>query len=189
MDKSILTIVLEFIASLFQGQPEVKIEIPLDKKKQAVPNSGSNEPNSGPSVDWSNPEDSITEHFKVKDALTLHSWNKLATMADGVDFDRIIKLCNKMEEIRKILNCPINVHCMYRSVAYNEAQHIKPAADVHSMSMACDFDCNSHLTIQEIKDILEPKLEELQIRMEFGTATWIHIDFHNVGPSGRYFKV
>jgi hypothetical protein len=138
-------------------------------------------------VDWTNGKSQVTEHFNVNDCLMLHSWNRLATEADGADFDKLTALCNKMEEVRAILGVPINVHCMLRSVAYNQAQGIQPNADVHSFSVACDFDCNKSLTIQEVKDKLEPLLDQLQVRMEKGTTTWVHIDLHGVGPSGRYF--
>jgi hypothetical protein len=88
-----------------------------------------------------------------------------------------------------MLGVPINVHCMYRSPAYNLEQGIlKPTGmDVHAMNMACDFDASPNLTIQQVKDILEPMLEQLGIRMERGTTTWCHIDLHPVG-NARYFN-
>lgn len=140
-------------------------------------------------IDWTNPEEKITEHFTVKEILTLHSWNRLATESDGVDFDKITKICQIMEKVREILSCPINVHCGFRSQEYNKEQDIHPNLDVHALSEAVDFDCNGYLTIQEVKDKLLPHLEDLNIRMEYGTFSWIHVDLHKVGPSGRYFHV
>ena len=140
-------------------------------------------------MDWTNPEEQVTEHFKVKDALMLHSWNRLGNQVDGADFDKLLALCQKLEEVRALLGCPMNVHCMFRSQAYNQSQGIKPLADVHSMSIACDFDCNQSMTIDEVKNALEPQLERLGIRMEFGTTTWVHVDLREPGPSGRYFHV
>jgi hypothetical protein len=141
--------------------------------------------------DWTNPTDSVTEHFTVNDALMLHNWNRLGTEADGADFDALTELCQKMEEIRAILNCPINVHSMFRSKEYNLEQGIlKPTGyDVHAMNQACDFDANGHYTIQQVKDLLVPQLDSLGIRLEFGTTSWVHVDLHQVGPSGRYFHV
>jgi hypothetical protein len=143
------------------------------------------------SVDWKNGSQYVTLHFTVKDCLFLHSWNRLGTTEDGVDFDSLIKLCQKLESIRELLGCPMNVHCMFRSEKYNIEQGIllPTGKDVHSMSIACDFDCLPSLTIQEVKDILEPKLSDLGIRMEFGTTTWVHVDLREPGPSGRYFRV
>jgi hypothetical protein len=140
-------------------------------------------------IDWTNPTDQVTEHFTVNDALMLHEWNRLATEGDGADFDKLTALCQMLERVRVILGCPILVHCMFRSTAYNLAQNILPPTglDVHAMNLACDFDCGSVLTIQEIKDTLEPLLDQLGIRMERGTTTWVHVDLHAVGPSGRYF--
>jgi hypothetical protein len=141
------------------------------------------------SIDWTNPSEQVTEHFTVGDALTLHSWNRLATEADGADFDKLTTLCQTLEQVRSALGSPMNVHCMFRSTAYNLEQNILPPTglDVHAMNLACDFDCSPNLTIQEVKDTLEPLLEQLNIRMEMGTTTWVHCDLHSVGPSGRYF--
>ena len=138
-------------------------------------------------IDWTNGSCHVTPHFTVNDCLMQHSWNRLATAEDGADFDKLTALCGVMEQVRAALKCPINVHCMFRAVAYNEAQNIKPAADVHSMCLACDFDANEALTIQEVQETLEPLLDQLNIRMEKGTTTWVHVDTRAVGPSGRYF--
>jgi len=140
-------------------------------------------------IDWTNASCQVTEHFTVGDCLMLHNWGRLATEADGADFNKLTTLCQVLEQVRAALNCPMNVHCMFRSTAYNLEQNILPptGADVHAMNMAVDFDSNGHLTIQEIKDTLEPLLGQLGIRMERGTTTWVHLDVHQVGPSGRYF--
>jgi len=140
-------------------------------------------------ADWTNPQDQVTPHFTVNDCLMLHEWNRLATEADGADFDKITALCQVLEQVRSALGVPMNVHCIFRSTAYNLAQNILPPTglDVHAMNLACDFDCGSALSIQQVKDALEPLLDQLGIRMERGTATWVHVDLHAVGPSGRYF--
>jgi Peptidase M15 len=139
--------------------------------------------------DWTNPQDQITPHFSISDALMLHEWNRLATEADGADFDKLTVLCQKLEQVRAILGCPLNIHCMFRSTAYNLAQGILPPTglDVHALNEACDFDAGNNLSIQQVKDALEPQLEQLGIRMEKGTTSWIHVDLRTPGPSGRYF--
>jgi hypothetical protein len=140
-------------------------------------------------MDWTNGSEQVTPHFTVNDCLMLHEWNRLATEADGADFDKLTALCQILEQVRSALGVPMSVHCIFRSTAYNLAQNILPptGADVHSFCQAVDFDCNSNFTIQEVKDKLEPLLEQLNIRMEKGTTTWVHIDIHSIGPSGRYF--
>lgn len=142
-------------------------------------------------IDWTKPKAQVTPHFSVDDCLTLHNWNRLATKDDGADFDKLQTLCQKLEEVRALLGCPMNVHCMFRSPKYNQEQHIlmPTGMDVHAMNLACDFDCGKNLTIQQIKDKLQPNLDKLGIRMEFGTTTWVHVDLRKPGPSGRYFHV
>lgn len=140
-------------------------------------------------MDWTNASEQVTDHFTVGDCLTLHSWGRLATMDDGADFVKLTALCQILEQVRSALGCPMNVHCIFRSTDYNIEQKIllPTGLDVHAMNLACDFDCGSALSIQEVKDKLVPLLDSLNIRMERGTTTWVHIDMHSVGPSGRYF--
>jgi hypothetical protein len=140
-------------------------------------------------IDWTTGNSQVTEHFTVNDCLMLHSWNRLATEEDGADFDKLLILCQKLEEVRDALGSPMNVHCIFRSQDYNKSQSIQPIADVHSMNLAADFDCNDTMSIQDIKDKLVPLLEQLGIRLEFGTTTWCHVDLREPGPSGRYFHV
>lgn len=143
-----------------------------------------------PVIDWSNPKCPVTEHFTVADACMLHSWNRLANEADGFDNaakEKIIAVCKKMEEIRAFLGCPITVHCMFRSQKYNQEIVKAIPNDVHAQSLACDFDCNGHLTIAEVHSKLESVLEKMGIRMERDTDTWVHVDLHPV-INARYFK-
>jgi uncharacterized protein YcbK (DUF882 family) len=139
-------------------------------------------------IDFTNPNDSITEHFTVNDALMLHNWSRLGTEADGADFDKLNTLCQKLEEVRTLLGCPMNVHCCFRSADYNKLIGANPN-DPHSRSAACDFDCNPNLTCDQVKDILMPHLEELGIRMEDNGsgASWVHIDLCPV-IYHRFFK-
>jgi hypothetical protein len=140
-------------------------------------------------IDWTDASVNITEHFTVGDAITLHSWNRLANDQDGLTDEGknlLVVLCQKMEEIRTVLNCPINVHCMFRSQDYN-AQVVKAIPnDVHARFLACDFDAGNAHSIEEIHAILEPQLEQMGIRMEQNTPTWCHIDLHPV-VHARYF--
>lgn len=140
-------------------------------------------------IDWTDATIQVTEHFTVGDCLTLHAWNRLANDQDGLTDEikaNIVTLCQKMEEVREVLGCPINVHCTYRSPDYNNQVVGAIPNDVHSMGMAMDFDCGSVHTIDEAHSILEPLLEQYGIRMERNTATWVHLDIHPVG-NARYF--
>lgn len=141
-------------------------------------------------IDWTNGSCQVTEHFNVNDCLMLHADKRLATEADGADLDKLVVLCNTMEQVRSILGCPMNVHCCFRSVAYNQSQGIKPIVDIHSMSLGCDFDANETMSTDDVKARLMPELENLGIRMENNGvgASWVHIDLHPV-ISQRFFNV
>ncbi len=186
LDKGqILGQIIKFLVGFLSknGTPEVSITVPIPEDTKPAPPSQ-------PVIDWTSPKCNITEHFTVEDACMLHSYNRLANEMDGLNDlmkNLLIALCQKMEQVRAILNCPIDVHCMYRSEAYNTAQGIKPAKDVHSMGLACDFDCGPHMTIEQVKAKMEPELAKLGMRMEKGTTTWVHLDLRAPGPSGRYF--
>jgi len=188
-------ILLSFLSNKADGKTEISVDIPIGAPKEepaVAPESSSPAAGITPvgAIDWTNKDYSITPHFTVGDAVTLHSWNRLATAADGLTDDgkaKLVVLCNKMEEIRTLLGCPISVHCMYRSPEYN-AQVVKAIPnDVHAQFLACDFDCSPKLTIEQTHGILEPFLEKYGIRMERNTPTWIHIDLHPVG-NARYFN-
>ncbi len=128
-------------------------------------------------IDWQNPIQQVTSHFTESDCLMLHSWGRLATEADGADFDKLTILCNKLEEVRAILGCPMNIHCMFRSADYNKLIGAN-TNDPHEQNMACDFDANPNLTCDQVKSILMPQLENLGLRMENNGqgASWVHLD-------------
>lgn len=139
-------------------------------------------------IDWNDEKCQVSMHFTVKDCLFLHAWNRLANIdTEGVMLHSLAALCQKLEEIRDILKCPIRVHSMFRSVAYNLSQNIFPSEDVHSKSLAVDFDCEPVMTIEQVKTVLRPSLESLAIRMERGTPSWVHIDIKDPGSGEREF--
>ena len=185
-------VLLSFLSNKVAGKTEASVEIPLGgaeeatKTPETIPNAGI-VPNG--SIDWTNKDYAITAHFTVGDAIALHKWNRLANESDGLTEDgkaRLVVLCNKMEEIRALLGCPITVHCMFRSQDYNVKEVGAIANDVHAQFLACDFDCSPHLTIDQAHGRLEPFLEKYGVRMERNTPTWVHLDLHAVG-NARYF--
>jgi hypothetical protein len=182
---SLLAQIITFIIGLLSkgnGVAPIQVSIPLD------PQAPSSQP-STPEIDWNSPDSKVTEHFTVGDACMLHSWNRLASDIDGFTPQmkaNMITLCQKMEEIRTFLGCSMNVHCMFRSQQYNQEVVKAIPNDVHAQGLACDFDCNEAMTIDELHAKLEPVLEQYGIRMERNTPTWCHLDLHPVG-NARYF--
>lgn len=71
-----------------------------------------------------------------------------------------------------------------RCKQYNDFIKGAPASK-HSLGMAVDFYI-AGVSCEDIRKLLEPKLEELNIRMERGPRSWVHIDIAPVMTS-RYF--
>lgn len=143
-------------------------------------------------IDWADEHCHITDHFTVKEAILLNNWKRLANDEEDLLTEyvknNLIVVCNKMEEIRTLLgNKSINVHCMFRSERYN---HLIGGANKskHILGQACDFHCVG-LTTDEVKQILLPELDTLNIRMEDNgnNSGWVHIDIGFVMNS-RFFK-
>jgi hypothetical protein len=176
-------LLLSFLVNKEQGKEEISVSIPIGE-------IGPVEAPKAPEIDWTHPTGNLTLHFLVGDAITLHSWNRLANESDGLTDEgkaRLIVLCQKMEEVRAYLGCGMNVHCMFRSQEYNKEVVKAIPNDVHAQFLAVDFDCGPHMTIQEVQFKMEPVLEKFGIRMERHTDTWVHLDLREPGPSGRYF--
>lgn len=176
-NNNILQTIINFVLSLIQKQT-----VQAPPIAPSVPYS--------PQIDWTNPGDMVSKYFSVQNCLLLHDWNRLATLEDGYDSNQLIILCSKLDQVREIIGFPMNIHCIFRSQAYNAEQKITPVADVHSMSMAVDFDAGPNLTTDDIKAKLAPVLEELGLRMENNGAgsSWVHLDIHPV-IHNRYFTV
>ena len=106
------------------------------------------------------------------------------------EYKNIIATAQKMQKIREILgNDPIRITSGWRPDFYN--QLIKGAvSSAHILGLACDF-IHKYYEAREVREILEPKLEELKIRMErdsFDKMDWVHIDLKPpLSIGSRYF--
>lgn len=142
-------------------------------------------------MDWTKPNDAISKYFKVKEALWLPQWQRLANDKDGLNKNyqyNLIKLFETMDKVRETVKKPIIVHVAYRPPEYNaliggatkSAHMTGQACDFHVLGMSCD----------EVRTLLLPELERLKIRMEDKPgSSWVHIDIKAVVPGGvRFFK-
>jgi len=183
MGQSIADFLLGLLESFaVSKRVEAQVEVPVDVPPPST--------DAKPPIDWTDPKCQVTDHFTVGEAITLHAWNRLADATDDLTDNTkasIVHLCQIMEEVRTILGCAINTHCIFRSVKYNQEVLKSLPNDVHSRGEAVDFDVNQTMTIDQAKEKLRPELERLGLRMEAGTKTWIHLDIHALGPSGREF--
>lgn len=140
-------------------------------------------------IDWFNSSALVSAYFAVSQCLFLPSWHRMANELDGLNLEikaNLVRLCNKLDVVQTILGSPLKVTSMYRPPDYSPTVG-GSSTDVHTKGMACDFYVEG-LTIDSIKERLVPLLEGLDMRMEQGTDTWIHLDIRAPGPSGRNFK-
>lgn len=132
----------------------------------------------------------ISTYFEWKEALYLPRWNRQGEEKDGLTEgirDNLKILFNKMDKIRELIGKPVVVHCAWRPKEYNK-QIGGATNSAHIQGMACDFSVKD-MDCDDIRKTILPHLEEWNIRMEdLPGSNWVHIDYRQVGPGGRYFK-
>ena len=119
-----------------------------------------------------NPNEHITDHFTVREAIWLPSWERLATESDGLTRavqHNLLTTFHKLDIIRKYFNRPIIVHCAYRPHKYNKeiggaerSSHVEgKAVDFHVKNLPCDI----------VRLVIHPKLEEWGLRLEWNPGS------------------
>jgi uncharacterized protein YcbK (DUF882 family) len=143
-------------------------------------------------VDWTDPECMVSKYFKVREAIGLKGWGRLAAEPDGLTTlvqNRITKFFTEVvDPLRDFLGKPIYIHCSYRPASYNkEKGGASDSAHMFSGDWgAIDFDIKEPCDDTRAK--LLPELESRGLRMEDRPGSdWVHIDNAPV-KSHRFFK-
>lgn len=168
-------------------------------------------------LDWTNPKHKISDHFTVYEALWLPSWGVMHQPSEA-EKEEILKLAQKMDRIRNMLNRPIKVHvwmrpklnCLghekhgedYNRFVYEriwkrqgktpkQIKKLKEANSAHKYGMGVDWHAKGKKhKCDEVRKTLKPLLADLGLRMEDRKGSnWIHNDSRPPGSSGRYFPV
>lgn len=151
-------------------------------------------------IDWGNPKDRISDHFTVHDALYLPSWMIYHHPSDE-EKASILKVADKLDQIRDLLQRPISVDCWIRPIKVNSPDNPQylnrnynaivggAPHSCHIDGRAVDFRVAT-MTADDVRFFLEEELVKLNIRMEDKKAsTWTHIDIGEVLPGhNRFFK-
>lgn len=127
-------------------------------------------------------------NFRWNEFLVLDKWGIHAFPTNDRVYLNLIQTARKMELIRKYLNDhPIEITSGYRPDKYNKLIGGAPFS-AHKLGMACDFR-HSKLKPDRVRELLEPVLDDFEIRMEkLPGSSWVHIDTKLPGPGGRYFN-
>lgn len=150
-------------------------------------------------IDWKTPGAKISKHFTVHEAIYLHRWSRLADERDGLNDhvkECIVRFAAKADLVRDFLGLQMRVHRWFSPKGYNAI--VGGAKGSKHMSLgdhsAMDFDCliegaeSQGDACDIIRASLEPKLEEMVIRLEKNPgASWVHIDDGEV-VFFRYFR-
>lgn len=148
-------------------------------------------------INWLNPDDKISRHFSVREAVYLPQWERLATEQDGLNIfvkSYLVTFFAKMDSVRGIIGKPVKSHVAFRPIDYNSLPTVKGSPDSAHMCSgpwaAIDFSVPG-MTCDEVRTLLLPKLSSLGLRMEQSEgANWVHLDSKPVTDgSVRFFKV
>lgn len=176
-------LLFSFLGNKALGKNEISVSIPLVEVLSAENTEIKSADNA--EIDWSNPSSKISKHFTVKEACWLPSWKVLHIPTED-EKSNIIKQAAKMDLIRDFLGVPINVHCWIRPILNNPmSEHngqdynalVRGAKNsAHKIGLATDYDAQG-LNCDDVREKLEPKLIEWQIRMErMPGGNWVHND-------------
>ena len=121
----------------------------------------------------------LSEHFSLGEltASEIAVRKGLDNMPNGIELDNLVRLAEKLEEVRKVIGKPIVVNSAFRSIEVNEAvggvkssQHcLGCAADIRVIGMKPDEVCRA---------IIASDIQFDQLIREFDS--WTHISIPNL---------
>lgn len=117
----------------------------------------------------------LTEHFSLEEltASKTAAAHKIVNTPDAVSAANLKVLADGLEQVRGLLNAPIDIHDGYRCPALNKAVGGVPNS-AHAEGYAADFVCPGYGTPLEIVEKLQNAVVFDQLIQE---GTWVHISF------------
>jgi len=125
------------------------------------------------------------DNFKWYEFVYLKMMKSYVIPTEKIKIDLILT-AQVLQKIRDLVGRPILVTSGYRPTVYNR-QIGGAKRSQHVLGKAVDFKVSA-MNSDKVRSMIEPFLDEFQIRMEkYPGSTWIHIDRKVVGKN-RYFR-
>lgn len=120
----------------------------------------------------------LSEHFSLAE-LTVSEValrKGLSNLPEGIEVDNLVRLANKLEEVRKVLGKPIMVNSAFRSVEVNAAVGGVKTSQ-HCVGCAADIKVPGMTPDEVVRAIVASDIQYDQLIREFDS--WTHISIPN----------
>ena len=120
----------------------------------------------------------LSEHFSLAE-LTVSEValrKGLSNLPEGIEVDNLVRLANKLEEVRKVLGKPIMVNSAFRSIEVNAAVGGVKTSQ-HCVGCAADIKVPGMTPDEVVRAIVASDIQYDQLIREFDS--WTHISIPN----------
>ena len=120
----------------------------------------------------------LSEHFSLAEltASEIAARKGLENYPTGVELDNLVRLAEKLEEVRKVLGKPIMINSAFRSIEVNAAVGGVKSSQ-HCLGCAADIRVPNMTPDEVVKAIIASKIQYDQLIREFDS--WTHISIPN----------
>jgi len=121
----------------------------------------------------------LSEHFSLSELTVseIASRKGLENYPTGVELDNLVRLAEKLEEVRKVIGKPIMINSAFRSVEVNAAVGGVKSSQ-HCLGCAADIRVPGMTPDEVVKAIIKSKIQYDQLIREFDS--WTHISIPNM---------
>ena len=120
----------------------------------------------------------ITKHFTLREMTKSATAQRLGLSNDPPPdlMINILKVCERLEQVREHYDLPIRVLSCYRSPAVNAAVGGSQTS-AHRFGLAADFEIDGVPNIELARWCRDNIVDYDQIIYEFGPSGWVHMGF------------
>lgn len=124
----------------------------------------------------------LSEHFSLAEltASEIAARKGLENYPTGVELDNLVRLAEKLEEVRKVLGKPIMINSAFRSIEVNAAVGGVKSSQ-HCLGCAADIRVPGMTPDEVVKAIIKSDIQYDQLIREFDS--WTHISIPNTSDA------